>query len=148
MEEGESMMDEETVRLLKKQLQGVVGRVSECVGALQSPSNGRPGDEQAGFRRFVEATDGLMSQMLELEEEVTRDGGDQVPNPEVERVVIELVLMHLVDALASTCARVSALDKDVFLMQAGEMFDVVIGLGGEGIEGSEGVFYGFIYSGK
>ncbi len=139
-------MDEHTVRRMKKQLRGVVGRVSECVGALQSPSNGRPGDEQAGFRRFVEATDGLMSQVLELEEAVAMANGDLVPNPEIERVVIELVLVHLADALANTCARVSTIDKDVFLTQAGEMFDVVVGLGGEGIEGSEGVFYGFIYS--
>ena len=76
-------MNEQMVRRMKKQLRGVAGRVSECVGAL-----------------------------------------------------------------ASTCARVSTIDKESFLSQAVEMFDILIGSGGEGVEGSDGGFYAPLLSGE
>ncbi len=62
--------------------------------------------------------------------------------------MIEPVLVHLADALSSICARVSAIDKEVFLSQAVEMFDILIGSGGERVEGSEGAFHGSLLSGN
>ncbi len=71
----EKFMDAHMVRRMKKQLRGVAGRVSECVSALQLILNEGEEGEQERLGRFGEAMDGLVGEVQELADEVTRDGG-------------------------------------------------------------------------